>query len=97
MSVLPFFLFESQCQMSGVPILAVVLSYFVALKYRAPGPLCAAVLGTLFLLDTRAPSPVPQWDHHTPLTVISGSDIKHKGVVLVPSNKASEAIALFLC
>lgn len=76
LSILPFLLFEPQCQMSGVP--TVVFSYFVALRYRAPGSLCAAVLGTLLLSDARAPSALPQWDHHAPLTVISGSDIKHK-------------------
>lgn len=68
LSVLPFLFFEPRCQMSDVPILAVVSSYFVALRYRDPGPLCAAVLRTLLPSDARAPSALPQWDHHTPLT-----------------------------
>lgn len=72
--------------MSGVPILALVLSSFVALGFRAAGPSCAAAaLGSLLPSDSRAPPALPP---HCDL-----SSIRHNRRCVMSCNNASEAVA----
>lgn len=77
--------------MSSVPILAVFLTYFMALRYRAPSPLCTALLGNcsfklqgfcFYLRVSAHTTHCDLWD-----------DSKHKWCVLAASKKVSVAMA----